>query len=412
MRVIYLVVLLAALGCGEKTLAPAPDKSTVLDGPIDGLTSAQLSAHFAGDEEFGRVFNPATGLGPTFVSASCESCHGGDGKGHPAFNLTRFGRMVGGTFDHMPDDGGPQLQHRAIMDYLAEQLPNGVTGVAVFTPPAVTGLGFLEAVDDTTILALADENDADNDGISGRVQLVDSTTLTESAIALSSDAPLRARTTIGGKYIGRFGKKAGAVNLLHQTVQAYVEDMGITSDLRLSELYNPVSVGGEGDNVADPEVPMNTVRNVVFYLRTLRSPPRRNQNDAQVLQGQALFGQVKCSSCHVPTMRTGLSGITGLNNVEFHPYTDLLLHDMGPDLDDGYTEGRATTREWRTTPLWGAGLAHKSQGRASFYLHDGRARTIREAIQFHGGEGAGSRAAFNGLTPQQQELLIKYVESL
>src|SRR5688572_3678339 len=143
---VTLVALIATLACGEGTLAPAPSDDLLLDGPIDGLTGAQLVSHIAGDEEFGRIFTPGSGLGPTFVSASCESCHAGDGKGHPAFNLVRFGRTDGTTFDLMEGLGGPQLQSRAILDYLSEKIPASATGVSTFTPPAVTGLGYLEAV--------------------------------------------------------------------------------------------------------------------------------------------------------------------------------------------------------------------------------------------------------------------------
>jgi len=150
----------------------------------------------------------------------------------------------------------------------------------------------------------------------------------------------------------------------------------------------------------------------VFYLRTLKAPPRRVNGSADAQAGEALFTQVGCAKCHVTVMRTGPSTIAALNNAEFRPYTDLLLHDMGPELDDGYTEGRALTSEWRTAPLWGIGLAESSQGGMGFLLHDGRARSIRDAIERHGGEASGSRSAFRSLTSQLQEQLLAFLRSL
>jgi len=128
--------------------------------------------------------------------------------------------------------------------------------------------------------------------------------------------------------------------------------------------------------------------------------------------GEALFAASQCARCHLPSLTTGASRIAPLNRQVFHPYTDLLLHDMGPELDDGYTEGIALTSEWRTPPLWGLGLAEAAQGGRAFYLHDGRARTLREAIELHGGEAAASREAFRLLTPADQELVLAFLRSL
>jgi CxxC motif-containing protein (DUF1111 family) len=349
------------------------------------------------------------------VASSCESCHVGDGKGHPSFNLTRFGRMEGGVFNSMRNEGGPQIQNRAILNYMAEVVPAGATGVSQFTAPSVTGLGFLEAVDDADILAREDPNDADGDGISGRAQLIaESEFIAELArleLLFDPGEPTR-NIPINGRYIGRFGKKGSAINLLHQTVTAYREDMGLTTDLITEDPVNPQVGGFAGDNVPDPEVPSNTVANVVFYLKTLRPPPRRGAGQQDVLAGEALFAQAKCSSCHVPTLTTGSSRVAAVNRVTFHPYTDLLLHDMGPELDDGYTEGIALTSEWRTPPLWGLGLADRAQGGRGFFLHDGRARSLREAIELHGGEAAASRQAFRSLSAADQELLLAFLRSL
>src|SRR5690606_27203276 len=156
----------------------------------------------------------------------CESCHVGDGKGHPLFDITRFGRVNGGEYDTMEEFGGPQLQNRAIAGYLAERMPVGANVIARFMAPSVTGLGYLEAVADETIRALADPDDADGDGISGRLSLVDSTDFIAEIVSVSHVAGGAAQTRNvpqDGKYIGRFGKKARTINLLHQTIFAYSE---------------------------------------------------------------------------------------------------------------------------------------------------------------------------------------------
>lgn len=393
----------------------APADEDVLDGTIEGMTSSQVGQHIQGDIEFSRVFSVADGVGPIFVAASCEQCHAGDGKGHPAFNLMRFGRDTPGGFDGMAQFGGPQLQPRAIPGYPAESIPPSATGVSTFNPPAVTGLGYLDAVDDQTLIDLADPSDSDGDGISGRLQLHEPSELIEAAIALErqgSPAGAARGTPVGGRFIGRFGKKALTVNLLHQTVGAYHQDMGVTSDLISEDLFNPTAGGRASDSAPDPEVASSAVANVVFYLKTLRAPSRRDIGDPEVLAGEQLFGDAGCTGCHLPTLTTGESELTVLDRVEFHPYTDLLLHDMGPDLDDGYTEGRALSSEWRTPPLWGIGLQASFQGGQAFYLHDGRARTLEEAIGLHGGEAATSRDYFQGLSVDDRARLIRFLESL
>lgn len=407
-------VMLALAAC-EPLLPSAPDDAQVLDGPIEGLTSAQLAVFAEGDAEFNRTFAASEGAGPMFVASACGSCHVGDGKGHPVFNLTRFGRMVDGAFDPMRALGGPQVQNRAVQQYVAEVVPNGASGVAVFAAPAVTGLGLLEAVDDTTLLNLADPDDLDADGISGRVQLLDEEDLIVEVTSLNAVADESGPTRgvpIDGKYIGRFGKKGVTVNLLHQTVTAYHQDMGLTSDLVIEDLFNRQVGTFASDDVADPEVGSSTVSAVVFYLKTLRPPPRRNADAPDVLAGEALFGTLGCAACHRPVLRTGASAIGPLHQVEFHPYTDLLLHDMGAELDDGYTEGIALTSEWRTAPLWGVGLAGSSQGGRMHLLHDGRAAGFREAIDLHGGEASASRAGFRALGPGEQAQLLRFLESL
>ncbi len=409
-----MLIAIASTGCDA--LAPGvPTDDEVLAGTIEGMTASQVGQHLAGDEEFARVLGFADGLGPIFVAASCEQCHVGDAKGHPSFNLTRFGRDVGDRFDPMISFGGPQLQHRAAPGYPAEVVPAEATGVTRLTPPAVTGLGYLDAVDDTTLIRLSDPDDADGDGISGRLALLDPSELIESSLALEasqSPTPGSQGTRVDGRFIGRFGKKALTVNLLHQTVGAYHQDMGLTTDLLTEDLVNPLAGARASDGVADPEISSGVVANVVFYLKTLRVPPRRNADDADVRAGEAVFEEIGCASCHVPTLRTGRSNLAVLDRVEFHPYTDLLLHDMGPELDDGYAEGGAGTAEWRTPPLWGVSLQERFQGGQAFLLHDGRARSFEEAIEFHGGEGAASREGFRALSPEDRVRLLRFLESL
>ena len=401
-------------GCAD-ILPAAVDPATELVGTVDGLSGAQHAQHARGDAEFARTFGALDGLGPVFVAASCESCHVGDGKGHLLFNITRFGRMEPGGFDPMSASGGPQLQDRAVAGYEAERLPAGVTGVSRFTAPAVSGLGFLASVDDSTLVRQADPDDANGDGISGRLQLLAPTSLHRAAIDLeraeSGGAPSRG-TLVGGRHIGRFGKKAVAVNLLQQIVGAYHEDMGITSDLIPAEIFNPQVGPFSGDAVPEPEVPASVVNAVLFYMRTLKAPPRRNVLNPDVVAGQQLFVDGACASCHLATMKTGASSIAALDRKEFHPFTDLLLHDMGSALDDGYTEGSATTSEWRTAPLWGLGLAAAAQGGTMRLLHDGRASSIEGAIGLHGGEAASSRTWFSALSADQRRRLLAYLRSL
>jgi CxxC motif-containing protein (DUF1111 family) len=387
-----LMIAIIAMAC-EKILPPAPADNEILEGPVVGLTTAELAQFQRGDEAFGQVFTAETGLGPLFVSTSCFSCHAGDGKGHPFTTLTRFGQSnnSGNTF---LNQGGPQLQNRAIPGYVPEQVPSGATS-SKFTPPANTGLGFIELVSDADILAMADPTDVDGDGISGVPNW--------KPIPYYLSAHPGAITQ-NGNYICRFGKKAGAYNLFQQTVNAYNQDMGINSVFEDEDTYTGLET--------DPEVSTQVVNDVVFYLQTLKSPARRNENDEEVIQGSNHFIQIGCEKCHKQTLKTGYSPVSTLSNKEFHPYTDLLLHDMGAGLDDGYTEGSALTSEWRTPPLWGLGLAPGSQGGQYFLMHDGRAQSIEEAILLHGGEAEQSKTNYMQLTEGEKQSLLRFLESL
>ena len=255
----------------------APADEDILDGPLDGLSSEQKKLFLRGDVAFNdEIFNDKTGLGPLFVATSCGTCHAGDGKGHPFTTLTRFGQSdtIGNQFLHK---GAPQLQNRASSGFQPEQIPAGAT-FSKFTPPANTGLGFIEAVSDATILALADENDINGDGISGRPNW----------IKVPNYCQIRPGTIEkNGKYIGRFGKKAAVYDLLQQTVNAYNQDMGISSTYEFLDTYNGFEV--------DPEVSNQTVLDVVFYLQTLKAPIQRNPDNAEVKAGNSLFTSIGCA---------------------------------------------------------------------------------------------------------------------
>ncbi len=393
-KIIVLLLLLTGIIACNKLLPGVPGDDEILDGPVAGLTPEQNAVFLRGDIAFNdEVFTAATGLGPIFVATSCGSCHAGDGKGHPFTMLTRFGQ-TNASGNQFLNSGGPQLQHRAIPGFQPEQIPAGATS-SKFVPPANTGLGFLDFVPDATLIALSDENDINGDGISGRPNWI-----TIPSYALIRLAPI----VQNGKYIGRFGKKGAAYNLLHQTANAYNQDIGITSIFESFDTYSGLSI--------DPEISTQRVNDVVFYLQTLKAPVQRNQNGGDVQSGRQLFLNTGCGNCHTPQLTTGLSSIAALSNKTFSPFTDMLLHDMGPGLDDGYTEGSATTAEWKTPPLWGLGLSKNSQGGQYFLLHDGRARSIEEAIVLHGGEASQSRTRFQQLATAEKAQLIKFLESL
>jgi CxxC motif-containing protein (DUF1111 family) len=401
--VLFVIILFVCtiVAC-EKLLPKAPNEDEILDGPVEGLSESENAQFFAGDIAFNdEVFTPQTGLGPYFVASSCGTCHAGDGKGHPFSTLTRFGQndSTGNQFLSM---GGPQLQNRAIPSYVPEQIPNGAAFTKL-TPPANTGLGFLAALTDAQILSNADPNDINGDGISGVPNYISPPSYFQ---------PQWFHQSFNGKYIGRFGKKAAAIDLLQQTVNAYNQDMGVTSIFSNTE----PSVNGVqspyGDNVPDPEVSSSSVLNVVFYLRTLKAPVQRNQSDLNVQNGKNIFKNIGCDKCHISQWTTNQSDIIALSYKTFYPYTDLLLHDMGMDLDDGYTEGIAKTSEWKTPALWGIGLSKNSQGGQYYLMHDGRAKSIESAIQLHGGEGQNSRQQYNLLNNADKEALISFLESL
>lgn len=400
-----LFIVLGSVGlCGcSDLLTEAPPDNEIFDAPIADLTPAQMAAHIAGDEAFAQLFSPQTGLGPVFNQPSCESCHPGEGRAHPATNLRRFGKITAVGFDYMLAFGGPQLQDRSIPGYPPEKLPPDFTGLSERGGPLVVGLGYLEAISDQTILANEDPSDANGDGISGRANFV----LPPPYLPLGPDKIIR-----NGKYLGRFGRKATAINLLHQTVGAYLNDIGITSEFEPVDLFNPILGNRVGDNAADPELATETINNVVIYLQTLRAPQRRRTDAPAVQQGEKIFSQIGCTNCHIPEMQTGASPIAPLAFQPVPLYSDLLLHDLGPELADHYPEGEATGFEWRTTPLWGLGIVENLLGGTPFYLHDGRTSDLSTAIRLHGGEAENARNQFSSLSADNQAALLSFLKSL
>jgi CxxC motif-containing protein (DUF1111 family) len=191
---------------------------------------------------------------------------------------------------------------------------------------------------------------------------------------------------------------------MHQTVNAYNQDMGIAS------AFAPKDVTTGND--IEPEVSLKSIQDLVFYLHTLKVPLQRNAEDGEVQAGKNIFRQLACNACHKEEFKTGYAPVAALSNKVFYPYSDFLLHDMGPGLDDGYTEGTASTAEWRTPALWGLGLSANSQGGNYFLMHDGRARSIEDAILLHGGEGEKSKNLFSALSAADKTALIKFLESL
>jgi CxxC motif-containing protein (DUF1111 family) len=400
--------------------------------PAPNLDAAGLARHNAGDEAFGRVFAANTGLGPLFNNVSCEACHVGDGRGQPpadgvSFLTMLFRASIPGQDAH----GGPnpaglyggQLQLLAIPGYTPEAIAKvtytdsggrfddgtsyslrvprysfrGLLGplpANLLTSPRVApvnfGLGLLEAIPEAAIRARADAHDFNRDGVSGHVNVVYDATLQDYVI-------------------GRFGWKANVGTLLHQAAGAFNGDMSITTSFFSSE-----NCKGEYPGCADhpPELDDQTAADVAFYTQTLGVPARRNLDDPQTRRGEFVFHSIGCASCHVSTMFTGvLPGVPAVSNQRIHPYTDLLVHDMGEALADRRPDFRATGREFRTPPLWGIGLVQAVNGH-TFFLHDGRARNLLEAVLWHGGEGTNARERFKSLSASDRQALIAFLNSL
>lgn len=456
-RAMVVVCLLAAACSSGSDGAEAPepvDAPDFLVTRLGGTTSARefrgrpfnQSARSLSNVEFRRFGTGATvfdreflaneGLGPVFNENSCLACHldgvvqADEPEGFPGPGLL-LRLSVPGTNEH----GGPkpeptygvQLQTSGTVGVEAEgrldvewtvrsgRYPDGtsyelreprfvVTELAAgplhpdvmvsgrIAAP-ITGMGLLEAIPAESLLAAADPDDRDGDGISGRLNTV-------------WDARLQQMT------VGRFGWKAGQPTVHQQSVAALHDDMGITTSDLPDTCHNQgtfCSADPEGDTT--PDMDDVDVADQVFYNRTIAVPIARDVDVQQVRRGAHTFVEVGCSSCHTTTQRSGPDPVVGLADQTFHPFTDLLLHDMGPGLADGRPEFEASGREWRTAPLWALGRRAETTGFESF-LHDGRARSFEEAILWHDGEARAARRAFMRLPSSKRADLLAFLGAL
>ncbi len=423
--------------------------------PAANLPNDERTRFVIGNSFFKRnwVQAPAStkardGLGPHFIARSCGGCHVQDGRGEPPdFKSGLSDQPVGlllrlsipGTDPH----GGPnphpvygdQFANFAVLNvkpegritikyepvrgrfadgtpYTLQKPTYGFTNLAygpmpgniMVSPrlaPQVIGVGLLEAIPEEDILRNAREQAAAGGPIRGIVNRV-------------WDAPS------GEMRIGRFGWKANVATLAHQTAAAFSGDIGITSRLFPNESCTPAQkdclAAPRGAKGKEPEIDDKTLDEVIFYQAAVAPPARRNKNDVTVLQGQKLFAQAQCATCHRPSYVTAQGPFPrltskALSNQTIFPYTDMLVHDMGPDLADGRPDFLANGQQWRTPPLWGVGLIKDVNGHTRL-LHDGRANGVLEAVLWHGGEAAASRDAVLGFTAAERAALVKFVESL
>ncbi len=435
----FVTALVAAAPSWAQTVGDASSQAFGFPSPL--LTATDRRAFSVGNAVFRTnwVTAPASaagvdGLGPLFNARSCSSCHLHDGRSRPpepgasdrSGLLVRIGVRNGDGPDAPHPVFGEQIQDAAVAgvapeatvevtwrtvhgaygdgeafelvapEYALRDLAYGPLGTDVAlggrTAPHLIGLGLLEAVPDAALLAAADADDRDGDGVSGRVH---------SVAALG-----------GGTAIGRFGWKATQPTVLSQTAAAFANDMGITSSLHPDERLSVAerasitfSSGGE------PEIDDDKLGRVVFYTRTLAVPEARDADAPAVVAGAELFRSFGCAACHTPELRTGAAAFhPAFGDRTIRPFTDLLLHDMGPGLADGKRDGDAAPGEWRTPPLWGIGLIRVVNGHERL-LHDGRARGIAEAILWHGGEGERSRELFRAAPRAQRDELVAFVRS-
>lgn len=407
------------------------------------LAQEQRDRFFLGNALFNTnwVSSPSSttardGLGPLFNARSCSACHFKDGRGRPPepggdlvsmlFRLSVPGTDADGG--PMPDPVyGGQLSGSAVLAARPEgrgavayamvpgTYPDGAAytllmpaysisdwaygppgaGLMVSprTAPGIVGMGLLESIPAEDILALADSADADGDGVSGRPNYV-------------ADA----RT--GGTSLGRFGWKANQPTVEQQVAGAFVGDIGITSSLFPRESDTPAEKLDTLPHGGAPEIGNVELADVVAYSRVIAVPARRGWDTPQAKQGSLLFDQAGCAACHVRDFTTPATAApAALASQRIHPYTDLLLHDMGDSLGDGRPDYRASGNEWRTAPLWGIGLVPVVNGHTR-YLHDGRARNLEEAVLWHGGEAAGSRKRFKALSSKDRQALVSFLNSL
>ncbi len=373
--------------CSDYT-APDPVPGPGAGDPVAGLTPGELNQFTAGRERFQRLFAIDQGLGPLFNETGCGACHfvpapGGSGV---SVEFLATAELPDGTCDPLTASGGPVLQRRVAITveqaygFEMEPVPPGATATAEHATPDLFGFGLLEAVSEAEILSRADPNDRDGDGISGRV----------------------GRTADGR--VGRFGRMATFATISEFTAEAFVVEMGITSPGNPDE----GNVGGlplppGSDPVPDPDVGEDMVRLTAAFIRFLAPPSPLPLTEAGE-NGRRLFSNIGCADCHVPNLRTGDHPVAALANRDVAAYTDLLLHDMGPQLAS-VCLGSASPGEMRTEPLMGLRLVER-------FLHDSRAGTITEAVILHGGEATEAREAFRSLPAADRRDLLAFLSSL
>ncbi len=384
------------------------------------------------------------GLGPLFNTNGCQNCHIKDGRGHPPESMddnavsllvrlsvpaktlqheqalvkyglipepTYGGQLQDFSIPELSPEGRIQITYtdeavvfkdgtevvlrkpRLVIDQLAYgPMAEDVLMSARIAPPMI-GLGLLEAIAEEHILSHADPQDKNADGISGKANRV-------------WDVEEQ------GTVLGRFGWKAGQPNLRQQNAAAFNGDLGITSTLFVDENCTDRQKDClQGISGGDPEVADHLLNQVTFYTHNLAVPVRRNTQSEQVTHGEQLFRQANCQGCHVDHYVTSTSEFPWLNEQIITPYSDLLLHDMGEGLADNRPEFLANGREWRTAPLWGIGLTEVVGGKA-YYLHDGRARSLMEAVLWHGGEAEDSKQTVLSFNAEERAALIAFLESL
>ena len=382
---VALIVLSAVNALGAGGACPPPARP---GDPLPGLTADETDRFERGREVFDRTFVPETGLGPLFNADACGECHedpiaGGFGD---EVEVHVAALRPDGFCDPLADEGGVVIQQsvtpalKAALGIDSEPVPTEATARASRTTPDLFGFGLLDAVPDDAILALADPEDRNHDGISGRPNHF-----------------------LDGR-IGRFGRKAFVPRLDEFNHGAFVIEMGITNPAQPSE----ESIGGKPipagvDPVPEPEIGERDLGLTDDFVRFL-APPTALPLDAEGERGRLVFGTIGCAACHVASLRTGANPVRALSLRSVHAYTDLLLHDMGPERAD-ICLGDAAPSEFRTEPLMGLRLM-------TAFLHDGKARTVEEAIRLHGGEAAGSRTRFEKLSTVRRAALLRFLKSL
>lgn len=370
---------------------PPPPPPPKFGDPLAGLTATQMGGFNSGKAEFTAREAPGDGLGPIFNRDSCVACHSGPAAGGSSnITATRFGRVTNGSFDPLTSLGGSLLQEKAISPEGVEHVPSQANVTALRQTTALFGLGLIEAIPDSTILKGVRTKPVD--GVLGKASLVTD-------------------VASGKTMVGRFGWKAQQATLLAFAGDAYLNEMGITNRLFPTEnapngntnLLAKLDKVKDPEDRPDPKTGRAGIDVLADFMRFLAPPPTQPGN-ASTAFGAKFFLDVGCTSCHTPAMTTGTGSIAALNSQTVMLYSDLLLHDMGT-LGDGIVQGNAGPRDMKTPPLWGV--------RASApYLHDGRAKTLDDAIRAHDGEGKVSRDKYLKLAPDQQKLLVEFLNSI